>query len=219
MNKFKTPDEIQCEINTHIDSLPLVKPEALLVGDSFVISFKNYRRVCGSVNVGHWSVLSKAKTLIRFGMCGDTENTVTMTETFKGAARDHTILRRATTEDIQKIKALMDTKSDAIMGIERRRHRDKDCYVLWNYAYENEGPEAIGDIAYRSREGFVLEVYDGNGQLHERVRMLSDSDSGLGCADCDAFERMVRAYAASYFNRENIKKNAKFHIQQIPEID
>jgi hypothetical protein len=182
MNKFRTPSGIQSEINTLIDSLPLVKPEALLVGESFVISFKNYRRVCGNVNVGHWFVLSKAKTLIRFGMCGDADNTVTMTETFKGGARDHTILRRATTEDIQMIKTLMDAKSDAIMRMEHRRHHEKDCYVPWNYAYENEGPEATGDIAHKSREGFVLEVYNGNGQLRERVRMLPTA-TWTGCGD------------------------------------
>ena len=218
---MKTQNDVQKEINALVDTWPLVKLADLVISDTFVCASDQYTRTFGTSNYNLFKVVSKAKTLLRCGVVfgSASEPSEVRAMTFKSADRNRSTYRRATFSDIAKAEILVRARVNADAAQERWSKNINDIYVVWNRAFENNEPESNGDISHGLREGFVLEVYDGNGKLQERVRMLSDCEAGLDCADGDAIERMVRAYVASHFNRESIRKNAKFQIQHVPEMD
>ncbi|MEI6232629.1 MAG: hypothetical protein WCT04_06230 [Planctomycetota bacterium] len=218
---MKTPNQVQTEIDALVDSWPLTKLEQLKIGNTFVCASDHFTRTFGRSSYNLFKVVSKAKTLLRCGVVYGPESDPSEVRaiTYKSADRNRSLFRRATFSDFAKAEVLLRARTDAFAAEERWRKNLPDVYVLWNDAIDHLGSESKGDILHRTRSGFVLEVYDGNGKLHERVRMLADSDAGLDCADCNAIERMVRAYAASHFNRVNIKNGSKFHIQHVPQMD
>lgn len=217
----KTLEEIQNEIHAFVDALPQVKPEDLLIGEQFVIASEHYHRVFGSNNTARWCVTSRAKTMLKYSVLNNPKCSPATPNilTFKRAARDRLVLRRVAIAKVAEFEKLQDQLAWKERARQARVQNDRDRYVLWN-----ETSEAIlsGSLDKFStapqRYGFVVEVFNGNGELLDRLRMLSENDN-VECALFDATEKMVRAYASQYFDREAIQRGARFQIQNVPEMD
>ncbi len=218
----QTVIEIEKELHDFVKSLPAVEPSDLKVGNLFVVASKRYGYCFGVKNTALFCVTSKTKTMIKTHLYFGPEDTSVIPGdnfTFKGCSRDCVVLRFAGPDDVAKAKEFQDRIVAAEFAAKRHAKSQKDVFVLWNYASESCGNAARGDIVAWLREGFVLEAFDGNGRLNERVRMLADADAGMECADNGAIERMVRAYAVCHYGHENIRDGSVFRFQYVPEMD
>ncbi len=88
---------------------------------------------------------------------------------------------------------------------EKEALRDHDVYALWN------------DIG----NGFVIEIFNGRGKLLDRTRLVDDEQEEVGGKgnDWDETERMARAYAASFWQREWIKRGSQYIVIQVEGMD
>ncbi len=206
---MKTPGDIQNEINAIVDSWPRVDPQKLKVGDKFVIAGTSCVRFYGhKPDAGLCIVTKKTPTLFRFNQLSLPEQSLT----FKGCARHHT-LRRCTKADDEKVAALMKQFTAAQVRHQLNVKFSKDRYVVWNTVYEDRG-----GVPQVYREGFVLEAFDGNGKLLDRVRMLSESElSGEADGELDAVERMAVAYAEQFADECGVEQ--VFQIYKSEKID
>ncbi len=212
---MKTVHDLEKELLVFIESLPTVSPEDLKVGDKFVIAGEGYTRNFGYTNQAHWCVSSKSKTMLKYVVYGK-EQASPHTLTFKGAVRDRCVLRSASVDDVKQVEKIKNQIALAMESELRKQSRTKDCYVVWNYVDEQIGEkDRYGFEAVRS--GFILEAFNGNGELLHRVRMLSEDE--VDVLTGEDTERIVRAYAGGFFNRVYVREGAKFQICFAPQID
>lgn len=213
----KTAYDIEQELRKFIFDMPLTKPEDMVIGDLFVELHNN---AFGRDSVLCFEVVSKTATLLRYKHNPEELDGVKpLAATFKSLAKVRNGLRRISTE---QMAGILQRQKAVAMADEHQKNftkRSRDVHVVWNHAYEDVGPESKGDIQYKPREGFVLEVYNGNGELQERVRMMTEGNDGLECARFDTVERMVTAYAVQHFDHDDVRNGAKFQITYAPEID
>ncbi len=218
---YKAPHEIEEDIKAYIRTFPAVPVRDLNVGDLFVIPAPQYayqNRDFGFCNNNTCRVLKKLPTQIKYACAiSETENCEeVIIMTFKQAEKKFApILRRATLQCRDRIGEFLRKLEDARYAAERRVKNARDVYVIWNY--DSEQIDSAHEFHPRTSEGFVLEVFNGNGKLTDRVRMMSDN--GLDCADNTAIERMVRAYAAQYFNHNHVRNESVFRVQQCEQMD
>lgn len=215
--KNKSAYDIKQELHSFIRALPLIKPEDMAVGDLFV-------DLChgGYDGAIPFRVVSKTPTLLRYDYYSPEalRSEKPFSSTFKSLAKKNCGLYRATPEQARKAvefnKAIILAEEHAKNFVKRSR----DIYVVWNHACEDVGPERNSDTIYAPREGFVLEIFNGNGRQIERIRMLTEGSDGLNQhCDYDVIERMIKAYAALHFDHDAVRNGAKFQIIHAPQID
>lgn len=197
-----TPEQCRKELYAFIDALPLVKPSELKVGETFIMAGAGYTRVFGSTNFAMWEVRQVMNKFLRYQVFGDNGKS-SPHQMFLESGID--ILRRATSKDVAHALSL----NDDVTKAERKQCEfDKRChdrYILWNEIFGDDYEET-------SSEGFVLEVFDGNGRRLHHIRFLSD-DSIKG-GDGEEIKRMAEAYARGFHAEDRLTIE-----QQIVEMD
>lgn len=209
---MKTLIEIQHEIDVLASSQPLL-PKKPIHGDLFFIYTEGGSSDLYEVqNVTRSGFTAKVvyNCASKQGCYGDTPSvsrTFTNKEIkeFKRGIKLHS----ASFSTVDRLRELIAEKEKAQYALNSvKRHRD--VYVLWNTLYEE-----AATLQSRSREGFLIEIYDGMGKLKERVRMMAE--------DCfeqsDKIECMVRAYAAGYFDHDDVKAGSVFRFQFVWQMD
>ncbi len=193
-----------------IDRFSTIRAEALDDGDHFVAR----NGLSGHVSV--YEVVKKTEKYLKIRKAGVT---AIETHSFKKIASKPyrwTLLDNA---DVKKLAEFEDAIAVAHAHQAGYTKRSMDRYVLWNYDFED-----IDDKFNRSgeqREGFVIEVFDGNGKLLHRTRMMSDGGIDVlhTYGDKEQVERMAEAYAECFRNTDPCDTEAVFHVQQITEMD
>jgi hypothetical protein len=219
----KLPHEIEKEISDYIDALASSTGRDLGIGDAFVMVIQGYRREAGVANTDLYRVVKSLPTQIKYQKVSpesEIEDPDILTLRFSTLERGYgrPVLKRANHENWLAIVAMNKKLEAARYAAERSAKNASDIYVVWNTVYEQ--PDRTSPSYWFINcvsEGFVLEVFDGNGKLIERVRMISEN--GLACWDGDVFARMARVYAAQYFSHGLIANGSVFRIQHCSQMD
>jgi len=172
------------EVRDYVSRLPEVKTSELNIGDTFIIAHEGYSCVFGFSGFDLNKVNKKTPATIKYSWVSDEVGFNTQLST-RSSGR---LFRRATNQDVAHVKRIREEEKEEEARSLRMSRRALDKYILWNRAFEGDEPDI--------REGFLIEVYNGNGTLLERVRMLCDNSEGMDEAHEDAVERMVEAYVS-----------------------
>lgn len=217
---MKTPLEIEREIEVLSGSLPLL-PRKPIHGDFFIIHTEGFNRIFGVSSSDLYEVTNMTRSGFTAKVvynCASKKNDYGV-----GFVQERTFTNKEIKEfkrgiklcstgfsTVDRLRELLAEKELAASHALNSVKRWRDVYVLWNTIYEE-----AATLQGRSREGFLIEVYDGNGKLKERVRMMAE--------DCfeqsDRIEYMVRAYASGYFDHDDVKSGSVFRFQFVWQMD